>query len=163
MTRSQSLRSLLRPAAPAAALALLWLGLAPVAGAQQAEVEIDRDPAALEVEIRPRVPDVDVADTVMTFTSMSRAPSTVVRCLARDRTGAIVGRTRVVVPAHGVKYVLASDFSGGADFVGHVVCQTGGFVLPAAIFLGPEITDLPAHRSQHDGLNFHRFPLVATY
>ena len=108
-------------------------------------VEIGRDVAALSDEIRPRPKDIDVADTILVFTSSNRRVR-VVRCVARDGQGQAVGRTLTRVPAHGQSYIRASDISNGQDFVGHVQCSTrGGRIMPTAVFLGPEITDLPAH------------------
>jgi len=123
------------------------------------EVEIDRDAADLKDEIRPRPVDTDVADTVLTFTNVSSEKVAKIKCQARNRAGEVMGNLRVVIQPNAVKYVLASDFSDGRDFVGHAVCRAKRSVLPAAIFLGPDITDLPTHKRK----GTYRFPLIATY
>lgn len=126
------------------------------------EVQIDRDADALRDEIRPRHKDVDVIDTILTFTNTEGAVRRV-RCVAYDRSGTPVGRTQTLIPVNGVRYVLASDLSNGRDFIGHVVCNTIGNVLPSALLLGPEIENLNVSSNHLERLTKLRFPLVATY
>ena len=126
------------------------------------EFDVDRDADALRDEIRPRPKDVDVADTVMVFTNTTGARRQV-RCVAYDRTGAPIGRTRTRIPGNGVRYILASDLSNGRDFVGHAVCNTAGLVIPSALLLGPEIENLNTRIERFEGATRLRFPVIATY
>ena len=139
------------------ALAAL-LAMPSIASAQSvAEVEIDNDPDLLTDELRD--PDPDIADTFMIFTSQ-HGRRAIVRCVARDKNGVVVGRSLTRVPAHGLRYVRASQMSNGVDFIGSVNCRTRGRVIPTTVFLGPvQITDLKARRVGYR-LNF---PVVAHY
>lgn len=123
-------------------------------------VEIDRTSAELGDELRPRDVDRDIADTALVFTNFS-GTSARVRCVAYDRDGHAVGRAWVGVPALGVRYLLASDFANGADFIGHARCGTSRAVRGTAVFLGGGITDLPAIQPRPYSGRI-RFPLVAT-
>jgi hypothetical protein len=123
--------------------------------------EVVRDTARLTDELRPRPhDDVDVADTAMTFTNLT-GHNTRVLCAGFNKNGRVIGRKWLRVPRLGLRYLLASDLSRDADFVGHVQCAARAGVIGSAVFLGPDITDLPAINP--DGPGRIRFPLVATY
>ena len=149
-----------------AAIGLALLGVLAVtttAAAQTvavAEVEIDRDPDTLRDEIRPRPDDVDFVDTVLVFSNVQRGRR-LVRCVAYDRSGAVVGRARTYVQSLGLKFMLASDLSNGRDFIGHVTCTSRGYLLPSAVLVGHQIENLNVRGNGVGGRIL--FPLVATY
>ena len=126
------------------------------------EVDLSRDAFELRDEIRVRPADVDVADTAIIFTSHARR-TVDVKCIARDHDGNVVGRTRTQVPPRGLRYIRASDFSEGRDFVGHAECKSNRRVTANAVFFGVEITDLFSHSKRRGRAMYHRFPVIATY
>jgi len=126
------------------------------------QIDIERDGDALRDEIRPRPHDTDVADTALVFTSHV-AQVVYVKCVARDQSGTVVGRTRTRLPARGLRYLRASDFSDGRDFVGHADCKSSGHVTATGILFGAEITDLPSKSRRRGRGMQHEFPLIATY
>ena len=148
--------------AACAALSLPAIASAQVEVKDLVEVEIDRDADALRDEIRPRIKDVDLADTALVFTNTAGRPARV-GCVAYHQTGMPIGRARLWVPGNGVKFMRASDLSNGRDFVGQVVCTTLGLFLPSAIFLGPVVENMNVRVTDHDMATRIRFPLVATY
>jgi hypothetical protein len=124
-------------------------------------VDVAREIDTLPDEIEPTPEDSDVADTALVFTNMSRSTSAV-QCVAFNKNGRPIGRTRTVVPPLGLRYVLASDMSNGVDFVGQVQCAPRGRVIGSVVFIGPAVTDLPV-RNGKLGKSRIRFPLVAHY
>lgn len=126
------------------------------------EIDIDRDGDALRDEIRPRPADTDIADTALVFTSHV-AKVVDVKCVARDQSGSVVGRIRTRLPAHGLRYLRASDFSDGRDFVGHAKCKSNGHVTATGMLFGAEITDLPSKSRRRGRGMQHEFALIATY
>jgi hypothetical protein len=152
------------PRAILAAIPLLLL--APVAGAQDVSseadgVEITRDADALRDELHPRPMDHDVADTALVFTNFANSAQRAL-CVAYDKNGQPVGRAWTRVPPLGLRYILASDLSDGADFVGHAQCGASRHLKATSVFLGPGITDLPVHQPRV-AYGRIQFPLVATY
>jgi len=125
-------------------------------------VDVERDTDALRDEIRPRPHDVDVVETVLVFTNATAVERRVL-CTAYDRSGAGVGRTLTGVPANGARYIRASDFSNGRDFIGHAVCNTSGLVMPSALLVGPELENLNTRIDQREDATRLRFPLIVTY
>jgi hypothetical protein len=148
--------------AACAALSLPAIASAQVCVSDLTEVEIDLDTDLLKDEIRRRPKDIDIADTVRVFTNSGGA-RTRVGCVAYNRSGTPIGRTRVFIPGNGMKFMRASDLSNSQDFVGHVACSTQGHIIPSALFLGPEIVNLNVRSTGHDGAVRIRFPVVATY
>ena len=124
-------------------------------------VEIAREVDTLPEEIEPKPDDPDFADTALVFTNMGRRTAWV-KCVGFNKNGAPVGRTRTRIPPLGLRYVLASDISDGADFVGQVQCSPLGQVVGSVVFIGPAVTDLPV-RNGRIGHSRIRFPLVAHY
>lgn len=150
-------------------VALLSLVLAPTAGAKKKRAaapvdegpEIVRDAESLTHELRPRpVDDVDIADTALVFTN--KGDDARVLCVGFDKQGETVGRAWLSVPRLGLRYMLASDLSHGADFLGHVQCRTRGSIKGSSVLLGPGITDLPVLQIER-GSGRMTFLLVATY
>ena len=125
-------------------------------------VEVDRDGDQLRDEIRPRPTDVDVADTALVFTNRSQR-TVEIRCISRGHNGSIIGQAGTHVPPSGLRYIRASDFSDGRDYVGSAECKSNRRVISSAILFGEEITRLDSKsRRQGRGMN-HFFPVVATY
>jgi hypothetical protein len=159
---------IIRPTGSIQGLAALagFLLLAPAVAAQSlasADIgsEIVRDADTLRDELRPRpVDEPDVADTALIFTNLSGNAARVL-CVAFDRNGEPVGRRWLSVPKLGLRFVLASDFSDGRDFVGHAQCSVPARMKGSAIFLGPDITNLNVIQPWRAGRI--RFPVVATY
>ncbi|MEM7410313.1 MAG: hypothetical protein AAF430_08775 [Myxococcota bacterium] len=149
------------------ALTALCVGLGSAASAQELmldtrdAVEVDRDGVALIDAIRVPEPDRDVADTAIVLTNFGPRDQKVV-CGGFNKNGRAVGRVWVKVPAHGLRYVLASDLADDLDFIGSAQCAASGNIRGSAIFLGPGLTDLPVQQI-HGAAGRLRFPLVATY
>jgi hypothetical protein len=141
------------------------LMLADLAGAQEvAEVDEARDEIELQADVRDAIDrDTDVANTALVFNNASRVATTV-HCTAYSANGKAIGRKIARIPALGVRYLRASDLSGGADFVGSALCKARGSVVPSAVFLAPgSITNLDILRKKRKKTTWMRFPLVATY
>ena len=120
--------------------------------ARVSTVEIDRgsDELSDAVRIRPDDIDRDFINTALIFTNTSMDPNTV-SCVARNDNGVAIGRARTAVPRKGLRFIFASDFANGADFVGSVDCWTNGRIAATALLLGPTgVTDLPARRINYD-------------
>ncbi len=166
MRRSNSIQ--IRSARWVAALAvagLIGAFVVPTASAQDVNAvrDIERDAASLKDRIeQPPDPDRDVADTAIVITNLRRMFG-VATCVAFDYDGNLVGRARVRVPALGLRWLLASDISDGADFIGSAHCYIQGHMLGSAIFLGPGITDLPVHQTNVAGAFRIAIPVVAHY
>ena len=144
---------------------LIGAFVAPSASAQRfsAVRDIERDATSLRDRIeQPPDPDRDVADTVIVMTNLAHERG-VASCAAFDYDGNLVGRARVKVPAMGLRWLLASDISDDADFIGSAHCFISGRMLASAIFLGPGITDLPVHQTKTSGLFRIAIPVVAHY
>lgn len=125
------------------------------------EREVAREVDELPGDVEPQPEDPDFADTALVFTNM-RNTRAGVKCVAFNKNGVPVGRTRTPIPPLGVRYVLASDMSDGEDFVGQVQCAPYGRVMGSVVFIGPGLTDLPV-RNGRLGKSRIRFPLVAHY
>ncbi len=100
-------------------LVALWL-----AGAAQAQ-EIDppdvtHDEGELETLLGEPV-EAPHVNTALVFSSVVDEELRVV-CRARNAQGEPVGAAGLRVPAHGVRFLLASDFSDGQPFLGQVTC-----------------------------------------
>jgi len=125
-------------------------------------VEVDRDGDQLRDEIRPRPVDTDRADTALVFTNRSQGVVQV-RCMSRTHNGEIIGQAGTQVPPNGLRYIRASDFSEGRDYLGSAECKSDRRVLSSAILFGEEITRLDSKsRRRGHGMN-HFFAVVATY
>jgi hypothetical protein len=137
---------------------------AQVGAAADTGPKIDRGSVELSdaVRVLPEDRDRDFVNTALIFTSTSRTRSEVI-CLARDGNGQVVGRAWAGVPGRGLRFILASDFGNGADFVGSVKCATNGRMAGTALLLGPTgVTDLPGRRVALDGPVGLVFPVVVT-
>lgn len=147
---------------------LPWMALASAAllstaaGAQESEVpDLSHDESELENVLEEPV-DAPRANTALVFSSLADVERRVV-CRARNARGEEVGAAAVRVPAHGVRFLLASDFSDGEPFVGQVRCvaprgiRGSGFARSAN-----GVTDVPSPEQREGrGVLIH-FPVVAT-
>jgi hypothetical protein len=146
----------------------LWLALAAAAllasaaGAQEIDPpDVSHDESALEDVLEEPV-DAPHADTAMVFSSLVDVELRVV-CRARNAQGEAVGAAAVRVPPHGVRFLLASDFSDGAPFLGQVRCASPRGIRGTGFARSANgVTDVPSpeHRAGR-GLLIH-FPVVAT-
>jgi hypothetical protein len=76
----------------------------------------------------------------------------------------MIGRKVARIPGRGVRYLSASDLSGGADFIGSAVCASRTRVAASAIFLAPgSLTNLDVIQAGPWDDTKIRFPLIATY
>jgi len=136
--------------------------LAAAAGAQEIDPpDVSPDESALEDVLEQPV-DAPHANTALVFSSRADVELRVV-CRARNAQGEAVGDAAVRVPPHGVRFLLASDFSDGAPFLGQVRCVSPRGIRGSGFARSANgVTDVPSpeHRAGH-GLLIH-FPVVAT-
>ena len=128
--------------------AVCSFGLAVSTAAQSLPVDsaalIDRGSVDLLADLEDSTHrDTDSADTALVFTNKGYT-RVGVWCTAYDSDGHVVGRADTSVPGNGLRYLRASDFSDGRDFVGHAECKSNGHAAATAVLFGAEITDLPA-------------------
>ena len=101
-------------------------------------------------------------NTALVFSSLADVELRVV-CRARNAQGEAVGHAGVRVPAHGVRFLLAADFSAGEPFLGQVTCLSprglrgSGFARSAN-----GVTDVPSPEYKAKGGRVIHFPVVAT-
>ncbi|MFQ5514086.1 MAG: hypothetical protein ACE5FG_06560 [Myxococcota bacterium] len=127
------------------------------------DAEIDRDAADLRAVVADGPADARLVDTALVFTG-GRLRGAQIKCAAFDSNGRVIGVARLRVPRRGLRYVRASDLSGGDAFVGSVVCKTDGRVLGSIVVLGSRLlTDLRVVQRSGYGSDAIRFPLVLTY
>ncbi|MEN8162031.1 MAG: hypothetical protein ABFS41_18320 [Myxococcota bacterium] len=139
---------------------LAALALAAAAGAEDFEApDVAHDAGELEALLEDSV-DAPRAETALVFSSGLDEERRVV-CRARNARGEAVGHAAVRVPARGVGFLLASDFSGGEPFAGQVTClarrgiRASGFLRTAGGLTAlPGVGPARGHRI--------RFPIVAT-
>lgn len=146
----------------------LWIALAAVAllasaaGAQEIDPpDVSHDESELEDLLQEPVAPPQV-DTALVFSSLADVELRVV-CRARNAQGVAVGDAAVRVPPHGVRFLLASDFSDGAAFLGQVRCASPRGIRGSGFARSANgVTDVPSpeHRAGR-GLLIH-FPVVAT-
>ncbi len=145
------------------------LAAALVASAASAQtstpVPVDRGDLA-EILDSPILPPA--LDTALVFSNPHAFPVKAV-CRGHDANGSEVGAAETAVPARGLRYVLASDFSNGTPFLGSVNCVLGAAMNASGFLLGGAagVTDVPAHvriplRKDRDLTIVARFPVVAT-
>lgn len=154
------------PLLASALLGAMAIGLfASSAAAQIVDLRDDsRDEAQLKLEVRAAVErDTDVANTALVFNNATNE-ATAVFCTAYSADGRVLGRKTARIPARGLRYLRASDLSGGADFIGSAVCSTRARIAASAVFLAPgAVTSLDVIQMGPWDDTKMRFPLVATY
>jgi len=125
-------------------------------------VEVGRDASTLRNYIGIQPVDPEHVNTVLVFTNAGRHLARVA-CVAFDQGGNVLDRAWLPVPANGMRFALASDITGGRDFVGNVKCVSGGRMIGSAVLVGPGLTALPVKHAHPGGDTHIRFPVVAAY
>lgn len=109
--------------------------------------------ALLEEPVEP--PQIN---TALVFSSLAGEELRVV-CRARNAQGEPVGAAGVRVPAHGVRFLLASDFSDGQPFLGQVTCLSPRGIRGSGFARGANgVTSVPSPERKR----VIHFPVVAT-
>jgi hypothetical protein len=147
-----------------ASVLCLFLG-ASLASAQAIRSRDDsRGEVDLKADVRRAIDrDTDVANTALVFNNPGNQAASVV-CLGYGPNGNMLGRRVAQIPARGLRYLRASDLSGGVDFIGSAICSSRVRLAGSAVFLAPgSITNLDVIQAGPFDSNSIRFPLVATY
>ena len=143
------------------------LSLCLVAGTATAQDDteaplIDRGADELSDAVDVRPDDIDFVDTALVFSNATDVDASVV-CIGYDADGNAVGTAMASPPANGLRFLFASDLSGGADFAGRVACKARGRVSGTAILLGPSgVSDLPSNSVRKRRATAMGFPVVVT-
>lgn len=124
-------------------------------------IEIARDAAEMRDSMRPQA-DVDVLNTALVFNN-PRGHRALIVCKAKNGNGEKLGRAFTVVPAGGVRIILASDLSDGEDFIGSAICYARSRIIPSAFVLGNAFSDAPTRTNRRRNVTTLRFPIVASY
>lgn len=136
--------------------------LAAAAGAQEIDPpDVTHQESELEAVLEDPVAAPHV-NTALVFSSLADVELRVV-CRARNAAGEAIGHAAVRVPAHGVRFLLASDFSDGAPFLGQVRCLSPRGIRGSGFARSANgVTDVPSPELKAGrGLLIH-FPVVAT-
>ena len=148
-----------------ATLVVLFVATGATAQSQTLDSRDDsRDEVELRAEVRGAVErDTDLTNTALLFNNTTGEVATVV-CTAYGANGNLLGRKYARVPALGVRYLRASDLSGGVDFVGSALCWSRARVVGSAVFLAPgSIMNLDVIQAGPWDSHTIRFPLIASY
>jgi len=146
----------------------LWLALATAAllasaaGAQEIDPpDVNHDESELEDVLEEPV-DAPQVNTALVFSSLADVELRVV-CRARNAQGDVVGHAAARVPAHGVRFLLASDFSDGAPFLGQVRCVSPRGIRGSGFARSANgVTDVPSPELREGRGTLIHFPVVAT-
>ena len=160
MTASNTFRSIILAGA-----ALLAASAAQAQEVSATEADQSRPESELRADMRDAMErDTDSVNTALVFNNPS-ADVVHVFCSAFDSNGRYEGRRTVRIPGRGVRYLRASDFSSGDDYIGSALCQSRARVAASAVLLAPgAITNLDVIQADAwDESNRVRFPLIATY
>jgi hypothetical protein len=136
--------------------------LAAAAGAQEVDPpDVTHDESALEDVLEEPI-DAPHVNTALVFSSLVDQETRVV-CRARNAQGELVGTAGVRVPGHGVRFLLASDFSDGAPFLGQVHCLAPRGVRGTGFARSANgVTDVPSPELRRGKALLIHFPVVAT-
>lgn len=105
--------------------------------------------------------DAPQANTALVFSSLADSELRVV-CRARNAQGEPIGHAAVRVPAHGVRFLLASDFSE-TPFVGQVRCLSPRGIRGTGFLRNAHgVTTVPSPEHKARGGHLVYFPVVAT-
>jgi len=132
------------------------------AGAQEIDPpDVVHEEALLE-ELLVEPVDAPNLNTALVFSSLADVELRVV-CRARNAQGQPIGHAGVRVPAQGVRFLLASDFSDGEPFLGQVRCLSPRGIRGSGFARSANgVTDVPSPELKAGrGLLIH-FPVVAT-
>ena len=125
------------------------------------EVDVQRNSDELKTLVVPD-PTRPSTDSALVFTNPGGLDA-YVRCNAYDANGNWVGRTRTLVPARGLRYIRASDLSGGAAFLGQAKCWSVRHVIGSGFIVAPGgITPTSVLSHRHEVTQYFRFPVVIT-
>jgi hypothetical protein len=136
--------------------------LATAAGAQEVDPpDVTHDDSELEDVLEQPVAAPHV-NTALVFSSLVDHETRVV-CRARNAQGEAVGAAAVRIPPDGVRFLLASDFSDGAPFVGQVRCLAPRGVRGSGFARSANgVTDVPSPEHRRGRALLIHFPIVAT-
>ena len=145
----------------------LWTSLAAAALLAMAATAQEIDPPDVtheDSELEALLEDPVAApqvNTALVFSSLADLELRVV-CRARNAQGLPIGHAAVRVPAHGVRFLLASDFSD-APFVGQVRCLSPRGIRGTGFARSANgVTDVPSPELRARGGHLIHFPVVAT-
>lgn len=147
-----------------------WLGAALLllvttsAGLAQTptEIEVDRDTDELKVLVLPD-PGRTMTDTALVFSNPGGSAA-IVRCNAYNKNGVWIGRSRTTVPARGVRYIRASDLSGGDNFLGNARCWSARRTIGTGYLVTREgITATRVVSNRHEATEYFRFPVIGYF
>lgn len=148
--------------------ATVWIALlaaahfATSAAAQEVDPpDVTHDPSALEDVLEQPVAAPHVS-TALVFSSLADIELRVV-CRARNAQGELIGHAGLRVPPHGVRFLLASDFSGGEPFLGQVTCLSPRGIRGSGFARSANgVTDVPSPEHRAKGGRVIHFSVVAT-
>jgi hypothetical protein len=136
--------------------------LAAAVSAQEVDPpDVTHEESELE-ELLEQPVDAPRVNTALVFSSLADVELRVV-CRARNAQGDAIGHAAVRVPAHGVRFLLASDFSDGAPFLGQVRCLSPRGIRGSGFTRSANgVTDVPSPEHKAKGGRLLYFPVVAT-
>ena len=136
--------------------------LATAAAAQEIDPpDVTHEDGVLEALLEDPVAAPQV-NTALVFSSLADVELRVV-CRARNAQGVPIGHAAVRVPAHGVRFLLASDFSEGAPFLGQVRCLSPRGIRGSGFARSANgVTDVPSPELRARRGHLIHFPVVAT-
>jgi hypothetical protein len=136
--------------------------LAASASAQEVDPpDVLHDDSELEEMLQEPVAAPHV-NTALVFSSLADVELRVV-CRARNAQGEAIGHAALRVPAHGVRFLLASDFSDGAPFLGQVRCLSPRGIRGSGFARSANgVTDVPSPEHKAKRGHLIHFPVVAT-
>ncbi len=126
-------------------------------------VEVTRGGPELQALAATKAAARSGVETALIFTNAGGNELRVL-CAAVDAEGGVVGHAWTRVPARGLRFLLASDLSGGADFAGQAECATFGRVVPSGLLLTPSgIAGVGVERYRAMNADFVRFTVTASH
>jgi len=136
--------------------------LAAAAGAQEIDPpDVTHEESELEAVLEDAV-DAPHVNTALVFSSLADVELRVV-CRARNAQGEAIGHAALRVPAHGVRFLLATDFSDGAPFLGQVRCLSPRGIRGTGFARSANgLTDVPSPEHKAGRGHLIHFPVVAT-
>jgi hypothetical protein len=136
--------------------------LAAAAGAQEVDPpDLTHAESELEELLEDPV-EAPSVNTALVFSSLADVELRVV-CRARNAQGEAIGHAALRVPAHGVRFLLATDFSGGVPFLGQVRCLSPRGIRGTGFARSANgLTDVPSPEHKARGGHLIHFPVVAT-
>jgi hypothetical protein len=151
----------MRPVSTLTTLVLaLLLSAAPLAAQEIDPPDVTHEESELATLLEEPA-DPPQANTALVFSSLADTELRVV-CRARNAQGDPIGHAAVRVPAHGVRFLLASDFSE-TPFVGQVRCLSPRGIRGTGFLRNAHgVTTVPSPEHKARGGHLVYFPVVAT-